>query len=74
MTTLRDVAIGEACQIHRVIGDGELKRRIVAMGLTRGTTVRVTNLAPLGDPLELQVRGYQLSVRKDDAARIEVTL
>ncbi|MCO5226595.1 MAG: ferrous iron transport protein A [Thermomicrobiales bacterium] len=74
MTTLRDLSIGEVCKIQRVIGDGELKRRIVAMGLTRGTTVRVTNVAPLGDPLELQVRGYQLSVRKDDAARIEVTL
>ncbi|MCO5214937.1 MAG: ferrous iron transport protein A [Thermomicrobiales bacterium] len=74
MTTLRDLSIGEVCKIQRVIGDGEIKRRIVAMGLTRGTTVRVTNVAPLGDPLELQVRGYQLSVRKDDAARIEVTL
>lgn len=74
MTTLRDVPVGGVCQVYRVTGDGELKRRIVAMGLTRGTSVRVTNVAPLGDPLELDVRGYQLSVRKDDAARIEVTL
>lgn len=73
MTTLRDVPMGGICKVQRVMGDGELKRRIVAMGLTRGTSVRVTNVAPLGDPLELEVRGYQLSVRKDDAARIEVT-
>lgn len=74
MTTLRDVPMGGVCQVQRVMGDGELKRRIVAMGLTRGTAVRVVNVAPLGDPLELEVRGYQLSVRKDDAGRIEVTL
>lgn len=74
MTTLRDVPMGDVCQVQRVLGDGELKRRIVAMGLTRGLAVRVINVAPLGDPLELEVRGYQLSLRKEDAARIEVTL
>ena len=67
MKTLRDVKIGETATIVRLHGEGALKRRIMDMGLTRGTQVLVRKVAPLGDPLELTVRGYELSVRKGDA-------
>ena len=70
--TLRDVKIGETATIVRLHGEGALKRRIMDMGLTRGTQVLVRKVAPLGDPLELTVRGYELSVRKGDAELIEV--
>ena len=72
MKTLRDVKIGETATIVRLHGEGALKRRIMDMGLTRGTQVLVRKVAPLGDPLELTVRGYELSVRKGDAKLIEV--
>ena len=72
MKTLRDVNIGETATIVRLHGEGALKRRIMDMGLTRGTQVLVRKMAPLGDPLELTVRGYELSVRKGDAEFIEV--
>ncbi len=72
MKTLRDVKIGETATIVRLHGEGALKRRIMDMGLTRGTQVLVRKMAPLGDPLELTVRGYELSVRKGDAELIEV--
>ena len=72
MRTLRDVKIGETATIVRLHGEGALKRRIMDMGLTRGTQVLVRKVAPLGDPLELTVRGYELSVRKGDAELIEV--
>ncbi|NLF26380.1 MAG: ferrous iron transport protein A [Clostridiales bacterium] len=72
MRTLRDVKIGETAKIVRLNGEGALKRRIMDMGLTRGTEVCVRKVAPLGDPMELTVRGYELSVRKGDAERIEV--
>ena len=72
MRTLRDVKIGETATIVRLHGEGALKRRIMDMGLTRGTQVLVRKVAPLGDPLELTVRGYELSVRKSDAELIEV--
>ena len=72
MKTLRDVKIGETATIVRLHGEGALKRRIMDMGLTRGTQVLVRKVAPLGDPLELTVRGYELSVRKSDAELIEV--
>ena len=72
MRTLRDVKIGETATIVRLHGEGALKRRIMDMGLTRGTQVLVRKVAPLGDPLELTVRGYELSVRKGDAKLIEV--
>ena len=71
MKTLRDVKIGETATIVRLHGEGALKRRIMDMGLTRGTQVLVRKVAPLGDPLELTVRGYELSVRKGDAELIE---
>ena len=70
MKTLRDVKIGETATIVRLHGEGALKRRIMDMGLTRGTQVLVRKVAPLGDPLELTVRGYELSVRKGDAELI----
>ena len=72
MKTLRDVKVGERATIVRLHGKGALKRRIMDMGLTRGTEVFVQKVAPLGDPMELTVRGYELSVRKGDAELIEV--
>ena len=72
MKTLRDVKVGERATIVRLHGEGALKRSIMDMGLTRGTEVFVQKVAPLGDPMELTVRGYELSVRKGDAELIEV--
>ena len=72
MKTLRDVKIGQTAVIKRLHGEGALKRRIMDMGLTRGVEVHVRKVAPLGDPMELNVRGYELSVRKSDAQQIEV--
>ena len=72
MKTLRDVRIGKSAKIIKVHGEGALRRRIMDMGLTKGTEVYVRKVAPLGDPLELNVRGYELSVRKADAELIEV--
>ena len=72
MKTLRQVKIGESAVIKKLHGEGATKRRIMDMGLTRGTEVRVRKVAPLGDPMELTVRGYELSVRKGDAEFIEV--
>ena len=72
MKTLRDVRIGQSAVIRRIHAEGALKRRIMDMGLTKGTEVYVRKVAPLGDPLELTVRGYELSVRKCDAEQIEV--
>ena len=72
MKTLRDVKVGETATIVRLHGEGALKRRIMDMGLTRGTEVVVRKVAPLVDPMELTVRGYELSVRKGDAELIEV--
>ncbi|MDO4429442.1 MAG: FeoA family protein [Atopobiaceae bacterium] len=73
MTTLRDVKVGESCTVAALTGTGALKRRIMDMGLTKGTRVHVRKVAPLGDPVELTVRGYELSIRKDEAAGVEVT-
>lgn len=72
MKTLKDVKVGETVVIEKLHGEGALKRRIMDMGLTRGTQVYVRKVAPLGDPMELTVRGYELSVRKADAELIEV--
>ena len=72
MKTLKDVKIGDSAVIEKLHGEGALKRRIMDMGLTRGTQVYVRKVAPLGDPMELTVRGYELSVRKADAELIEV--
>ena len=72
MKTLKDVKVGETAVIVRLHGEGALKRRIMDMGLTKGTEVFVRKVAPLGDPLELTVRGNELSLRKGDAELIEV--
>ena len=72
MKTLKEVRIGESAIIKRLHGEGALKRRIMDMGLTKGTEVYVRKVAPLGDPMELTVRNYELSVRKADAEMIEV--
>ena len=72
METLKDVKVGENAVVVRLHGEGAVKRRIMDMGLTRGTEVHVRKVAPLGDPMELTVRGYELSVRKADAEMIEV--
>lgn len=72
MKTLRDVKVGETARIVKLHGEGALKRRIMDMGLTKGTEIYVRKVAPLGDPMELTVRGYELSVRKGDAELIEV--
>ena len=72
MKTLKEVRIGQSAVIKKLHGEGALKRRIMDMGLTKGTEVYVRKVAPLGDPMELTVRGYELSVRKADAELIEV--
>ena len=72
MKTLKDVKVGETAVVVRLHGEGAVKRHIMDMGLTRGTDVHVRKVAPLGDPMELTVRGYELSVRKADAEMIEV--
>ena len=72
MRTLRELSIKKSARIVRVHGEGAPKRRLMDMGLTRGTTVTVKKVAPLGDPIEVTVRGYELSLRKADAALIEI--
>ena len=72
MKTLKDVQGGEAVTVAKLHGEGPVKRRIMDMGLTKGTKVYVRKVAPLGDPMELTVRNYELSVRKADAEMIEV--
>ena len=70
--TLRDVAIGQTVKVKKLTGDGPVKRRIMDMGITKGIDVYVRKVAPLGDPVEVTVRGYELSIRKADAEMIEV--
>ena len=72
MKTLREVSVGETVRVVKLHGEGAVKRRIMDMGLTRGGTVFVRKVAPLGDPVEVTVRGYELSLRKADAEMIEV--
>ena len=72
MTTLRDVAIGETCKVKKLHGEGAVKRRIMDMGVTKNVEIYVRKVAPLGDPIEITVRGYELSIRKVDAEMIEV--
>ena len=68
--TLRDVAIGDSATVRRLTGEGALKRHIMDMGITKGTSVFVRKVAPLGDPIEVTVRGYELSLRKSEAESI----
>ncbi len=70
--TLRDVSVGQTVKVTRLNGDGPVKRRIMDMGITKGVEVYVRKVAPLGDPVEVTVRGYELSLRKGDAEMIEV--
>ncbi|WP_298664297.1 ferrous iron transport protein A [uncultured Solobacterium sp.] len=72
MNTLKEVAIGGTAKVIKLHGEGAVKRRIMDMGITKGVEVYVRKVAPLGDPIEVTVRGYELSIRKDDAAMIEV--
>ncbi len=72
MKTLRDIKIGGTCRVLKLHGEGALKRRIMDMGITKGVEIKVRKVAPLGDPLELTVRGYELTLRKSDAEMIEV--
>ncbi len=72
MATLRDAKIGDTVTIKKLNGEGAVKRRIMDMGLTKGTEVTIRKVAPLGDPIEVTVRGYELSLRKADAEMIEV--
>ena len=72
MNTLRDVEIGKTVSVLKLHGEGAIKRRIMDMGITKGTDIYVRKVAPLGDPIEVTVRGYELSIRKADAEMIEV--
>ena len=72
MKTLRDVKIGHTARVVKLHGEGAVKRRIMDMGITKGVEVYVRKVAPLGDPMELKVRGHELSLRKADAQMIEV--
>ena len=73
MASLRDVRVGESCMVSKLSGTGAIKRRIMDMGITKDTHVLVHKVAPLGDPIEVTVRGYELSLRKDEAQCVEVT-
>ena len=72
MTTLKEAKIGSTCTVVKLHGEGAIKRRIMDMGITKGVDVYVRKLAPLGDPIEVNVRNYELSIRKADAESIEV--
>ena len=73
MKTLKDVPVGEHATIIKINGEGKVKRRIMDMGITKGTEVFVRKVAPLGDPIEITVRGYELSIRKADAEILEIS-
>ncbi|HAQ52111.1 MAG TPA: ferrous iron transport protein A [Lachnospiraceae bacterium] len=73
MSTLKDVDVGNTAVVTKLHGEGAVKRRIMDMGITKGTEVYVRKVAPLGDPVEITVRGYELSLRKADAEMIEVS-
>ena len=72
MRTLKEVKVGDTVKVVKLHGEGAVKRRIMDMGLTKGTEVHVRKVAPLGDPVEVTVRGYELSIRKADAEMIEI--
>ncbi len=74
MSTLKEVKVGKTVRVTKLGGEGALKRRIMDMGITKGVEITVRKVAPLGDPIELTVRGYELSIRKADAALIEVEM
>ena len=72
MQTLKDVKCGQSVSVVKLHGEGAVKRRIMDMGITKGVTVHIRKVAPLGDPVEITVRGYELSLRKADAGMVEV--
>ncbi len=72
MKTLREVKVGETVTVSRLHGEGAVRRRIMDMGITKGTEIFVRKVAPLGDPVQVRIRGYELSLRKADAEMIEV--
>ena len=72
MDTLKDVEVGQTVTVVKIHGEGAIRRRIMDMGITKGTKVYVRKVAPLGDPIELNLRGYELSLRKEDAQIIEI--
>lgn len=72
MKTLKDIKVGETTEVIKVHGDGPVRRRIMDMGITKGVEIYVRKVAPLGDPMELNLRGYELTLRKADADMIEV--
>ena len=72
MKTMRDIHVGQNTKVVKIHGEGALKRRIMDMGITKGTEVKLVKVAPLGDPMELELRGYHLSLRKADADLVEV--
>ena len=72
MKTLRQIKVGGTAKVVKLHGEGAIKRRIMDMGITRGVEIRIRKVAPLGDPLEITVRGYELSIRKADAEMIEI--
>jgi len=72
MKTLRDVHIGETVRVVKIHGHGNIRRRVMDMGITKNADIFIRKMAPLGDPIEINVRGYELSLRKDDASIIEV--
>ena len=72
MRTLKQASIGDTVKVVRLHGKGAVKRRIMDMGITRGTDIHIRKVAPLGDPIEVTVRGYELSIRKSDAEMIEI--
>ena len=72
MKTLKEVKVGESAVVARLHGEGAVKRRLMDMGLIKGTEITVRKVAPIGDPIEITIRGYELSLRKDEAANVEV--
>lgn len=72
MKTLREAACGETVKVKKIYGEGPVRRRIMDMGITKGVSISVRKVAPLGDPIEVTIRGYELSLRKSDAAMIEI--
>ena len=72
MQTLKDVAVGKTVSVVKLHGEGAVKRRIMDMGITKGSELYIRKVAPLGDPVEITVRGYELTVRKDDAQCVQV--
>ncbi len=72
MKTLKDVKVGETVTVTRLHGEGPVKRRIMDMGITKGVEIHIRKVAPLGDPIELNLRGYELSIRKADAEMVQV--